>query len=154
MKMSDFLLPVFYLLSPISSYATMIPNISNPSGTDKFRLSDGTTCESAVATGITAQIGVYGENGYGKNGNLDSNYQNGLWNINSTSEGDKGVYAGLTYQFGGTERIDCSVLYKMELETKRRENELNAAKHELEMLKIKSEKERILNRNNMEFIEQ
>ncbi|GAM59372.1 hypothetical protein JCM19231_1726 [Vibrio ishigakensis] len=124
------------LLSPFA-FANPIPSISNPSGTDRVRTSAGASCEQAVSTGKTFQVGTYGATG-----NEDSdNYYNNYYYQN---QDEAGIYAALTIQFGGEDRVDCTKLYEFELRQRSREEEIAQAEHELKLLQIEAEKYRLL----------
>lgn len=124
------------LLSPVV-LANPIPSISNPSGTDRIRTMDGSTCEQAVSTGKTFQVGTYGAMG-----NEDSdNYYNNYYHQN---QDEAGIYAAVTVQFGGEDRVDCTRLYEYELRQRNRDEELANAEHELKLLQIEAEKYRLL----------
>ncbi|WP_261818146.1 hypothetical protein [Vibrio gallicus] len=119
------------------AFANPIPSISNPSGTDRVRLSDGSSCEQAVSTGKTFQVGTYGATG-----NEDSdNYYNNYYH---QDQDEAGIYAAVTIQFGGEDRVDCTRLYEYELRQRNREEELARAEHELKLLQIEAEKYRLL----------
>ncbi|MCL9776770.1 hypothetical protein [Vibrio methylphosphonaticus] len=118
-----------------------IPSVSNPSGTDRIRTSGGASCEQAVSTGKTFQVGTYGSSG------VDDQYNDGSGYDpyhNYYNEDDKGVYAAVTIQFGGEDRIDCTKLYRYEMLQRKREEELAQAEHELKLLQIAAEKHRLL----------
>lgn len=130
----------FFLLTyfiPSIILANPIPSISNPSGTDRIRTSSGASCEQAVSTGKTFQVGTYGATG-----NEDSdNYYNNYYYQN---QDEAGIYAALTIQFGGEDRVDCTKLYEYELRQRTREEEIAQAEHELKLLQIEAEKYRLL----------
>lgn len=118
-------------------FANPIPSISNPSGTDRIRTSDGSSCEQAVSTGKTFQVGTYGAMG-----NEDSdNYYNNYYEQN---QDEAGIYAAVTIQFGGEDRVDCTKLYEFELRQRNRDEQLAQAEHELKLLQIEAEKYRLL----------
>ncbi len=120
-----------------SVWANPIPSISNPSGTDRIRMSDGSSCEQAVSTGKTFQVGSYGAMG-----NEDSdNYYNNYYH---QDQDEAGIYAAVTIQFGGEDRVDCTRLYEFELRQRNRDEELAEAEHELKLLQIEAEKYRLL----------
>lgn len=124
------------LWSPLV-FANPIPSISNPSGTDRIRTSDGSSCEQAVSTGKTFQVGTYGAMG-----NEDSdNYYNNYYEQN---QDEAGIYAAVTIQFGGEDRVDCTKLYEFELRQRNRDEQLAQAEHELKLLQIEAEKYRLL----------
>ncbi|GLR74151.1 hypothetical protein [Aliivibrio sifiae] len=121
----------------IPVFANPIPSLSNPSGTDRIRTSGGSSCEQAIATGKTFQVGTYGSSG-----NEDSdNYYNNYYHQN---QDEAGIYAAVTFQFGGEDRVDCTRLYELELRDRTREEELAQAEHELKLLQIEAEKYRLL----------
>ncbi|GAD90276.1 hypothetical protein VHA01S_038_00440 [Vibrio halioticoli NBRC 102217] len=130
----------FYLLTCLWSpvlLANPIPSISNPSGTDRIRTTDGASCEQAVSTGKTFQVGTYGAMG-----NEDSdNYYNNYYEQN---QDEAGIYAAVTIQFGGEDRVDCTKLYEFELRQRNREEQLAQAEHELKLLQVEAEKYRLL----------
>ncbi|MGF1752763.1 hypothetical protein L4C33_04100 [Vibrio makurazakiensis] len=125
-----------------SIHANPIPSISNPSGTDRVRTSEGASCEQAISTGKTFQVGTYGAKG---NENSD-NYYNNYYQQN---QDEAGVYAAVTLQFGGEDRVDCSRLYEFELREREREEEVAQAEHELRLLQIEAEKYRLLKMKQM-----
>ena len=72
---------------------------------DEIQSSTGARCRQGMGSNIVGEVGVIGED----NGNLE----------------DSGaVYGRIIYYFGAPERIDCSRLYEIEIETLRRELEL------------------------------
>lgn len=120
-----------------AAWANPIPSVSNPSGTDRVRTAAGATCEQAISTGKTFQFGTYGAQG-----NEDSdNYYNNYYYQN---QDEAGVYAAVTFQFGGNDRVDCTRLYEFELRDRARQEELAQAEHELKLLQIEAEKYRLL----------
>ncbi|AXY03036.1 hypothetical protein D1115_19045 [Vibrio alfacsensis] len=123
----------------ISSFvnANPIPSVSNPSGTDRIRTSEGATCEQAVSTGKTFQIGTYGASGQEDSDNYYDNYY-------EQNQDEAGVYAALTFQFGGEDRVDCTRLYEFELRERKRQEELAQAEHELKLMQIEAEKQRLM----------
>ncbi|BCN26155.1 hypothetical protein [Vibrio alfacsensis] len=123
----------------ISSFvnANPIPSVSNPSGTDRIRTSEGATCEQAVSTGRTFQIGTYGASGQEDSDNYYDNYY-------EQNQDEAGVYAALTFQFGGEDRVDCTRLYEFELRERKRQEELAQAEHELKLMQIEAEKQRLM----------
>ncbi|NOH78657.1 hypothetical protein F0231_02770 [Vibrio sp. RE86] len=131
-----------------AAWANPIPSVSNPSGTDRVRTAAGATCEQAISTGKTFQFGTYGAQG-----NEDSdNYYNNYYYQN---QDEAGVYAAVTFQFGGNDRVDCTRLYEFELRDRARQEELAQAEHELKLLQIEAEKYRLLKmkQNNTVFSE-
>ncbi|WP_048613082.1 hypothetical protein [Vibrio coralliirubri] len=118
-------------------YANPIPSVSNPSGTDRVRTSEGASCEQAISTGKTVQFGTYGSTG---NEDSDSYYNNYYYQ----NQDEAGVYAAVTFQFGGEDRVDCRRLYEFELRERERLEELAQAEHELKLLQIEAEKYRLL----------
>ncbi|EDL53671.1 hypothetical protein VSAK1_25885 [Vibrio mediterranei AK1] len=119
--------------------ANPIPSVSNPSGTDRIRTSNGSTCEQAVSTGKTVQFGTYGSQG------ADDTYSNQYDPYhNYYNEDDRGIYAAVTIQFGGEDRVDCTKLYAFEMRQRKREEELAQAEHELKLLQIETEKQRLI----------
>jgi len=131
-----------------SAFSNPIPSVSNPSGTDRVRTAEGATCEQAISTGKTFQFGTYGAQG-----NEDSdNYYNNYYYQN---QDEAGIYAAVTFQFGGNERVDCTRLYEFELRDRARQEELAQAEHELKLLQIEAEKYRLLKmkQNNTVFSE-
>ncbi|MFA0088003.1 hypothetical protein ACE1OE_17035 [Vibrio sp. E150_011] len=124
-----------------SAFSNPIPSVSNPSGTDRIRTTGGATCEQAVSTGKTFQVGTYGSSG------VDDQYNDGSGYDpyhNYYNEDDRGVYAAVTIQFGGEDRIDCTKLYQYEMLQRKREEQLAQAEHELKLLQIEAEKHRLL----------
>ncbi|MFI3273474.1 hypothetical protein [Vibrio sp.] len=124
---------VTVLLIPTIAKAAYIPSIQNPSGNDRYRTQSGASCEQAVATGKSFQVGVYGN---------DQEYGDNTWGGQTT--GELGIYAGLQYQFGGEKRIDCRRMYDIAIGEMTRQDKLDQAKFELEMMQIDREKERLL----------
>ncbi|MFA0438876.1 hypothetical protein BCU70_11980 [Vibrio sp. 10N.286.49.C2] len=125
-----------------SAFTNPIPSVSNPSGTDRIRTTGGATCEQAVSTGKTFQVGTYGSSGADDQYNDGSGYDP---YHNYYNEDDRGVYAAVTIQFGGEDRIDCTKLYQYEMLQRKREEQLAQAEHELKLLQIEAEKHRLLN---------
>lgn len=127
--------------------ASAAPSIShnNPSGSDRVRTKDGASCEQAVATGKSFTAGVYGDSGY-NDGYYDP-YQRRMNN------GDKGVYAGVTIQFGGAERIDCTRMYDNEMSRKDIELEMLETKHQQELVLLQQEIDRLKHRGSLNFTE-
>ncbi|MEZ9070993.1 hypothetical protein AB4086_06085 [Vibrio splendidus] len=117
--------------------ANPIPSVSNPSGTDRIRTSEGASCEQAISTGKTVQFGTYGSTG---NEDSDSYYNSYYYQ----NQDEAGVYAAVTLQFGGEDRVDCRRLYEFELRERERIEELAQAEHELKLLQIEAEKYRLL----------
>lgn len=124
------------LLLSFGVIANPIPSVSNPSGTDRIRTSEGATCEQAVSTGKTFQVGTYGATGQEDSDNYYNNYY-------QQNQDEAGVYASLTFQFGGEERVDCTRLYEFELRERKRQEELAQAEHELKLLQIQAETQRL-----------
>ncbi|MEF1230898.1 hypothetical protein QTO02_26115, partial [Vibrio fortis] len=54
---------ILTLFVPALTSANPIPSVSNPSGTDRVRTSEGASCEQAISTGKTIQFGTYGATG-------------------------------------------------------------------------------------------
>ncbi|WP_415668885.1 hypothetical protein [Vibrio rarus] len=120
-----------------SALANPIPSLSNPSGTDRIRTESGASCEQAVSTGKTFQVGTYGAQGNEDSDNYYDNYYH-------QNQDEAGIYAAVTIQFGGEDRVDCTRLYEYELRQRSREEELAEAEHELKLLQIQAEKYRLL----------
>ena len=70
----------------------------------------------------------------------DSYYNNYYYQ----NQDEAGVYAAVTLQFGGEDRVDCRRLYEFELRERERLEELAQAEHELKLLQIEAEKYRLL----------
>ncbi|MDG2790874.1 hypothetical protein P7M42_07020 [Vibrio parahaemolyticus] len=121
------------LLAASSAQAAITFNHQNPNGTDRFRMSDGTSCEQSVDTGKSFYAGIYGEQG-----NDDRNYDNGYADADSD---EAGVYMGVQITFGGAERIDCKRLYDIALQEKELQLAQAKAEHELEMEMMRAELE-------------
>ena len=120
-------------------------NYNNPSGSDRVRTKDGASCEQAVATGKTFTMGVYGDNGYN-----DAYYDPYNKRMNN---GDKGIYAGVSIQFGGVERIDCTRMYDNEMSRKDIELEMLQTKHQQELVLLQQEIDRLKHRGSLNFTE-
>ncbi|ENC6722704.1 hypothetical protein [Vibrio harveyi] len=135
-----------FLLSALitsASHAAYIPSFQSPSGTDRFRTSQGATCEQAVATGKSFQLGLYGSNEDFKDDYTWRNYKGN----------DVGVYAGLQFQIGGHERVNCTHMYNLEMREMERQDKLAEAEHELRLMQIQAEKTRLKGRGSMHFRE-
>ncbi|MBS9935824.1 hypothetical protein [Vibrio alginolyticus] len=116
-----------------STNAAITFNHQNPNGTDRFRMSDGTSCEQSVDTGKSFYAGVYGEQG-----SDDRNYDNGY---SDAASDEAGVYMGFQITFGGAERIDCKRLYNIALQEKEIQLEQARVEHQLEIELLRAELE-------------
>lgn len=128
---------------PALAQAAYMPSFQTPSGTDRFRTSQGATCEQAVATGRTFQMGVYGSNEDVKDDYSWRDYQGS----------ELGIYAGLQFQIGGHDRVDCTRMYNLEMREMERQDKLATAEHELRLLQIQAEKRRLQGRGSLHFRE-
>jgi len=144
--MRQIFLLLLMLFVPFVVNANPIPSVSNPSGTDRVRTSEGASCEQAISTGKTIQFGTYGATG---NEDSDNYYGGDPNNYYHQNQDEAGIYAAITFQFGGEERVDCSRLYEFELRERKREEELAQAEHELKLLQIEAEKYRLLKMKQM-----
>ena len=126
------------------------PNIDHdsPNGSDRIRTADGASCEQAVATGKNFVLGVYGDDGY-----YDSNSWDNNPSYNNNNNGEVGVYAGISIEFGGEKRIDCSRLYDNEMERRAIELDMMKTQHEQEKVLLQQEIDRLKRRGNLNFTE-
>lgn len=137
---------VLTALISCAAQADMQFNHGNPNGTDRFRMSDGTSCEQSVDTGKSFIAGMYGEQGQDDR-DYDYGYSDG-----STDEA--GVFVGVQISFGGEERIDCKRLYNIALQEKEIMLQSAKAEHEMEMEMMKQELERLRYENkSLQFAE-
>ena len=136
------------LLFSTGTLAAVNIDHDSPSGSDRIRTSDGASCEQAVATGKNFVLGVYGDDGYNDSDSWSSNpsYYN-------QDAGEIGVYAGVSIQFGGEKRIDCSRLYDNEMQRRGIELEMMKTQHEQEKILLQQEIDRLTRRGNLNFTE-
>lgn len=105
--------------------ARNLPVPSTPSGYDRVRTTEGSECQSSIAGNLQVYAGVY-------NAEYDDPYFMISSGINRQMN-DQGFQAGITYSFGGGERINCARMYNIEVE--RAQMELEKLKSEIEMMK-------------------
>ncbi|BDU41160.1 hypothetical protein [Vibrio nigripulchritudo] len=96
--------------APVSAESLSIPSATIPSGYDRITTSDGTTCESTIASDMYIQTGVMGI----KSGR---DYTNSTYaDSNLEAEDNFGIYAQLVIPIGNKrKRIDCNRLYELEI---------------------------------------
>ncbi|WP_394239838.1 hypothetical protein [Vibrio astriarenae] len=135
------LISLMLLFSPLA-HSAYIPSMYSPSGTDRFRSADGSTCEQAVATGKNFQVGIYGS---------DEEYGDRNWSNYQGS--DIGVYASVQFQFGAHQRMDCKRMFDLQLKQMEREDRLAQAEFDLRLMQIQREHERLNSRGNTNFRE-
>ncbi|MCG9651279.1 hypothetical protein [Vibrio brasiliensis] len=101
--------------APAFAESLSIPGATIPSGYDRITTSDGTTCESTIASDMYIQTGVMGI----KSGRdyTDSTYADKTYaNSNLEAENNFGIYAQLVIPIGNKrKRIDCNRLYELEI---------------------------------------
>ncbi len=115
----------FYLPAPVTS-----------PGQDEFRASDGTTCRTTMDGTRRFEVGTFAS------GNQTAGSSNFIPGYGSTpGQANVGVYGRFTMSLDANrERMDCSQLYKLELEKKQIEldlmkQSLRAANQQLDELK-------------------
>ena len=118
----------FYLPAPVTS-----------PGQDEFRASDGTTCRTTMDGTRRLEVGTFAS------GNQTAGSSNFVPGYGSTpGQANVGVYGRFTVSLDASrERMDCSQLYKLELEKKQIEldlmkQSLRAANQQLDDLKRSS----------------
>lgn len=109
--------------------AMQIPSIQQSTSSDRVSV-NGFSCEQAIASTVTGQVGMYGGHGSDDYSNYyahDSNY--------SDRDNDEvGVYAQIQFSLGKTpERIDCKRMYDLELRA--RQMEVDQLKEQIQLLK-------------------
>lgn len=133
-------------LVSVSAQAEMRFDHANPNGNDRFRMSDGTSCEQSVDTGKSFIAGVYGQEGQD-----DYDYDYGY---SDSDQDEVGVYMGVQITFGGEERIDCKRLYNIALQEKEIMLQAAKAEHDIEMEMLKVELEALRYENkSLQFAE-
>lgn len=101
---------LMFFIRESNAESLSIPSATIPSGYDRITTSDGTTCESTIASDTYIQTGFMGVNVAERaNKALDL----------STYDRDKnkiGIYAQIVIPLGNKrKRIDCSRLYELEI---------------------------------------
>jgi hypothetical protein len=115
----------FYLPAPVTS-----------PGQDEFRASDGTTCRTTMDGTKRLEVGTFASGNQTAGG---SNFIPGYGS--SPGQANVGVYGRFSMSLDGNrERMDCSQLFKLELEKKQLEldlmkQSLRAANQQLDELK-------------------
>ncbi|CCN86039.1 conserved exported hypothetical protein [Vibrio nigripulchritudo SFn27] len=111
-KLFLFLLSVM-ISDGVLAESLSIPSATIPSGYDRITTSDGTTCESTIASDMYIQTGVMGL----KAGHDYADNTYGRYKHNNLEARDNfGVYAQLVIPIGKKrERIDCNRLYELEI---------------------------------------
>ncbi|MFC7052747.1 hypothetical protein ACFQI3_08620 [Hansschlegelia quercus] len=115
----------FYLPTPSTSY-----------GQDEFRAADGTSCRSTMDGARHLEVGAF---------RSDNPNDGGLYVLQGlpgqTKQRNTGVYGRFSISLDApTQRMDCTALYRLEIERRTLENEmmkqsLNAANNRLDELK-------------------
>lgn len=106
-----------------SSLNLNLPTSPGSYKSDRFR-ADNLDCSMAIGSATNVEFGVVGILEAG-----DQNNPIGIYDDNMGSSRDVGVYARITIPIGAPkERLNCNILYKLELEKKR-----------LEVLKLQQE---------------
>ncbi len=117
------------LLLSSSVSAMQMPSIQQSTSSDRVSV-NGFSCEQAIASTVTGQVGVFGANG---NDNYDS-YSPYDRNYSDRDRDEVGIYAQIQFSLGKTpERIDCKRMYDLELRA--REMEVAQLKNQIELLK-------------------
>lgn len=119
------LLPILILAS-VNAHAYMPSAPSNNNGYDRVKTMEGTECQSQVGGALQVYAGAYSNDA---DGGYDYDHGGNQHGYNS----DHGVHVGITYSFGGGERLDCSKLYNIEVE--RAQLQLEKLKSEIEEMK-------------------
>ncbi len=90
-----------------------IPSATIPSGYDRITTSDGTTCESTIASDMYVQTGLMGV----KIDHDSAHSPAAMHHYERRQDRDKfGVYAQIVIPIGNKrERIDCNRLYELEI---------------------------------------
>ncbi len=105
------LIAIFYV-KYVNAESLSIPNATIPSGYDRITTSDGTTCESSIASDMYVQTGLMGVK-------VNKDYSNGSSMYDSKNLEGKdnfGIYAQVVIPIGKKrKRIDCNRLYELEI---------------------------------------
>lgn len=118
------------VLADNSSLNLNLPNSARSYQSDRIRAGD-LDCSMAIGSGTNVEFGVVGI--LNQNGPNDNLYTMPNYDQNDMVR-DVGVYAKITIPIGAPkERLNCNLLYKMELEKK--ELELQRLRAELDNIK-------------------
>ena len=125
-----------YALADSSNLNLSLPSTPGGFQSDRVR-ADGLECQSAIGSSTNVEFGVVGIVNDGQQQQFNSLYYNNPTAfVPPTQERakDVGVYARITIPIGAPkERLNCNLLYKLELEKKR--IELMKLRKELEQMK-------------------
>lgn len=108
--------------------ALSIPSLSSSSSYDEFRTSNGMSCRQSVSGNAQLQVG-----GIASIDDSEDNYYGSNWNNHRYASDEKGVFVQLVIPIGVPDRIDCTILYNLEVE--KQQLELKQLKSQIELLK-------------------
>lgn len=115
------LLTVLGALPAFAQAGFYLPTSSPSYGQDEFRAADGTTCRSTMDGTKRVELGTFATGGNGTSG-----YGYGLPGYGSQpTQGNAGVYGRFSMSLDASpSRMDCNLLYKLEIERRTLELEL------------------------------
>lgn len=102
-----------FFISMSNAESLSIPGATIPSGYDRITTSDGTTCESTIASDMYVQTGLMGVK-VAENSNRA--LEKSQFHNNYNDRDKVGIYAQVVIPIGNRrKRIDCNRLYELEI---------------------------------------